>query len=76
MDSEVVGYVVLGASGLVAIFLITQRWFWSLALGLGALAAAFACLASIVHFQILGAIGFFVLACVLWIIYSAVAEES
>ena len=49
---------------------LTQRWFWIITLGLSALASAFACIASIIHFQILGAVGFFVLAFVLFEITS------
>ena len=43
-----------------------QRWFWVLVFGLGGLASCFSMLASIIHFQILGAIGFFILMVILW----------
>ncbi len=51
--------------GILAILLIFQRWFWILVFGLGGLASCFAMLASIIHFQILGAIGFFILMVIL-----------
>jgi hypothetical protein len=51
---------------IIAVFLITQRWFWLLVLGIGGLASAFATLASIFHFQICGALGFFFLTLMCW----------
>ena len=66
--------IILGIVGLVALFLITQRWFWLLGFGLGGLASCFAMIASVIHFQILGAIGFFVLMIICWGIASAIAE--
>ena len=65
---------ILGVILLLGLWLLTQRWFWFIALGLSALASAFACIASIIHFQILAAVGFFVLAFVLFAITSAVAD--
>jgi len=62
------GFVVL------AIVLIIQRWFWILVFGIGGLAAAFSTLASIFHFQILGALGFFFLAIICWGITSSIAD--
>ncbi len=50
--------------GLAVLVLLTQSWFWLLAFFFGGLASLFAVLASIIHFQILGAVGFFVLMCV------------
>lgn len=46
---------------LAALYLLTRRWFWALVVFFAGLAALFAMLASIFHFQILGAMGFFVL---------------
>lgn len=62
------GFVVL------AIVLITQRWFWLLVFGISGLAAAFSTLASIFHFQILGALGFFFLAIICWGITASIAD--
>lgn len=59
----------------VGIFLITQRWFWVLGFGLCALAAWFTVLAMIFHFQILGALGMFILASILSGVAAAIAEE-
>lgn len=53
-----------------AIYLVCQRWFWAMTLGLSALASVFAVLASIIHFQILAAVGFALLA---WILSIALA---
>ena len=50
---------------LLAIYLICQRQFWLWLFLIGALASVFACIASIIHFHILGAIGFFFLAWIL-----------
>lgn len=54
-------YVAGGAGAIVLCYLATQSWFWIIASGLGAIASVFAALASIVHFQILGALGFVLL---------------
>jgi hypothetical protein len=58
----------------LAILLITQRWFWLLVFGIGGLAAAFSTLASIFHFQILGALGYFFLTVICWGIASAISD--
>ncbi len=62
------GLIKLGIFGFVclAIFLVMQRWFWILVFGVSGLAAAFSTLASIFHFQILGALGFFFLTVICW----------
>ena len=58
---------VLGAVALVVVvYLGTRRWFWVLTFGLGALASAFTVLASIIHFQILAAVGFTILTAILY----------
>jgi len=52
--------------GLVVVFfLITQRWFWKLVFGLSTLASFFAMCASVIHFKIIGAVGFFILTAIL-----------
>jgi len=51
---------------LLAIYLICQRRFWLWLFFIGALASVFACLASIISFNILGALGFFFLTFILW----------
>jgi hypothetical protein len=56
-----------------AIVLMLQRWFWLLVFGISALASCFAMLASIVHFQILGALFFFFLTWACWAITGAIA---
>jgi len=67
--------IVLIVIGILAILLLFQRWFWILLFGLSGLASCFAMLASIIHFQILGAIGFFILMMILWGITSAIADR-
>ena len=66
---------ILIALAVIALFLITQRWLWVLGFALGAIASLFATLAIIIHFQILGAVGFFILAGVLGVVAGALAEE-
>jgi hypothetical protein len=41
---------------------MTHRWFWVLVFLTAGLASCFAMLASIIHFQILGAVAFFLMA--------------
>ena len=60
--------------GIIMLFLVTQRWFWLLAFGLSALASCFAMIASVIHFQILAAVGFFVLMFILGGITSGIAD--
>ncbi len=45
----------------IGLLLVTQKWFWTLALFLGVIASLFAMIASIFHFEILAALGFFIL---------------
>lgn len=67
---EVAGLVLL----IIGVLLVTQRWFWLLVFGLGTLASLFTVIASVVHFQILGAVGFFILTAILAVITSAIAD--
>jgi len=60
----------------IAIILITQRWFWILAFGLCTLASGFTVIASVIHFQILAAVGFTVLTFILWVITAAIADGA
>ena len=46
--------------------LMTQRWPWVFVFFIAGLASCFAMLASIIHFQILVAVGFFFLMAVCW----------
>jgi hypothetical protein len=61
-------------AGLACLVLVTQRWFWVLLFGISGLAACFALLASIIHFQILGALGFFFLMLICWVITGVIAD--
>jgi hypothetical protein len=67
--------VLIFGLGVLALVLITQRWFWLLAFGIGGLAAAFSTLASIFHFQILGALGYFLLTLICWGITAVIADS-
>jgi len=60
---------------ILAVFLITQRWFWLFIFGLGYIASVFATLASIFHFQILSAIGFLFLTGICFLITMLIAES-
>ena len=66
-----VGLVIVGLLGL---YLVTRRWFWSITFFFAALASFFAMVASVIHFQILGAIGFFILMSVCGIILSVIND--
>jgi hypothetical protein len=59
---------------IVAAYLAFQRWFWILAGWLGGIASVFAMLASIISFQILGAMGFLILAGICFFVASIAAE--
>ena len=65
------GYLVL----LCSLALMTQRWFWCVALFFASMASLFAMIASIIHFQILGALGFFVLTAICAGILGAVSSR-
>jgi len=67
---EIVGIILL----VIGLFLMTQRWFWVLVCFFAGLASLFAMIASIIHFQILGAIGFFVLMSICFGIFSAITD--
>lgn len=62
MDINIVILIVLGV---IALALMTRRWFWVLLFGLCTLASGFTVIASVIHFQILGAVGFTVLTLIL-----------
>lgn len=67
-------YILIFVFGFLALLLITQRWFWSLAFGISGLAAAFSTSASIFHFQIFGALGYFFLTMICWGITAMIAD--
>lgn len=68
-------WILLGVAILCGlIWLVFQRWFWVLVFGLAALASGFTVLASIIHFQILGALGFFFLMVVAAGICAVIAD--
>ena len=67
--------VLIFGLGVLVVVLVTQRWFWLLAFGVSGLAAAFSTLASIFHFQILGALGFFLLTIICWLITAAILDN-
>lgn len=60
----------------LGIFVITRAWFWCITFFFFALASFFSMLASIVHFQILGAIGFFFAAAISWMILAWIVEAK
>jgi len=59
---------------ILIVFLTTRKWFWVIAFGFGGLASLFSMIASIIHFQILAALGFFILMVIFLGIASAIAE--
>jgi hypothetical protein len=60
----------------LGVFLITRAWFWCFVFFLVALSSGFAMLASIIHFQILGAVGFFFLMAIGWSALSWLYEKK
>jgi len=65
-------WLVYAVVACAALMLLVQSWLWlgvsiivMIALSLGAIAAFFAMIASIIHFQILGAMGYLALTVVL-----------
>lgn len=68
--------VLLFAFVAIALYLLTQRWFWVVAFGLGSLACAFSTVASVINFQILLAIVFLFLTLLLWGLTVAVIERA
>jgi hypothetical protein len=66
--------VVLAVTVIVIVVLVlTRRLFWVLAFFVAALASCFAMLASIIHFQIFAAVGFFFLMVIFWFITQVIA---
>lgn len=61
---------------LIFIYLITRQWVWYLIFLLGTLASFFAMLASIIHFQILNAVGFCVLTGILGSIAQYIYDDK
>ena len=61
MSEENLIYAGIIIAVIVFIVLIFQRWFWLLVFFFPGLASFFAMCASVIHFQILAALGFFVL---------------
>jgi hypothetical protein len=61
---------------LIGLYLITQKWAWIVGFGFGGLIAAFYALANIFHFEILVAIGWWILAAMCWGITSAIVKMS
>lgn len=72
---EKLSYLPIIAAGLLILFLLTQRWFWMLSFFVGGLASCFSMIASVIHFQILAAVGFFFLMWLLWTIAVVVASD-
>lgn len=71
MSHEVL--IALGtAAAMLLIYLMFQLWFWVIAFLLAIAASVFAMIASIIHFQILWALGFMGLAIILIGIMAAV----
>lgn len=67
-------YLIVGILFLLFEWLFCQRLFWESVLAVSTLASAFACIASIIHFQIFAAIGFLILLIILFIIIALLPE--
>jgi hypothetical protein len=57
--------IIWGVIGILMLMFLLRAWFWALLSGLGGLVAGFTAFDCIIHFQILGAIGFLFLAILL-----------
>ena len=57
---------------ILALVVASKRWMWLVLFGLATLASAFTVIASIIHFQILGAVGFTALTFVLFAIFAVI----
>ena len=68
--------LILVGLAVIALWLMTKRWFWVLSFALATLASAFTVIASVIHFQILGAVGFTILTVVLGLITAAIAATG
>lgn len=68
---ELVIVVIIGVIGL---YLLTRRWVWVLAFWAGGILSLFTMIASIIHFQILGAFGFFILMVICFAIAGAIND--
>lgn len=66
----------LVAMGIITLLLMTQRWFWITAFGVGGLAAAFTTLAAIIHFQIGTALLAFGTMAILWFICAVIIVKG
>ncbi len=67
--------LVLGLAGLALLFwLFSQRWVWMVVIAIAGLACAFTTLASIIHFQIFGALVFAFLTVLCWLAVAALGE--
>jgi hypothetical protein len=64
----------IGGIVIITMILMTRKWFWLILFSLGALASLFTCIASIIHFQILAAVGFFILAVILYLSMGKIAS--
>lgn len=71
MDSDM---LIIGVIGFIALWLIMQKWFWIIALFIATIASIFSIIASIIHFQILGALGFTLVAAITASILSALFD--
>lgn len=67
--------LILGVAAVIAIVLLMQRWFWCLLFFFSGLAALFAMIASVIHFQILAAVGLFVIMAVCFGVFTVIFEE-
>jgi hypothetical protein len=65
--NQIIVLALWGCLAVAVLWLVSKPGFWVLALGIGGLASAFTTLASIIHFQIGGALLFFVLMGACWI---------
>jgi hypothetical protein len=74
MDDSII-FIIAGVGLLVGGYLVTRSWFWLIASGIGAIASFFSVIASIIHFQILGALGFTLLTFICIFIFRLITDD-
>ena len=69
-------HVFLFCIAIAALWLMGQWWFWAFLSFVGGLASFFAMVASVIYFQIWGAVGFFFLMAICWLIFETAMSTS
>lgn len=74
MNTTLIAFLIVAAA--VLIFLCTKRWFWKIVFAGSAIACLFSLIASVIHFQILWAMGFLILTAVFALIFGLINGDD